>query len=110
MAKRLPILLLIATAGYGAYYFFTLPPSSLVLTGIVTTHDVEVSPQIGGRLVSLSVKEGDTVQEGDRIAIINTEKVETELGAPVSGTIVQISAAADSEVSVGGIIAYIEKI
>jgi HlyD family secretion protein len=70
MAKRLIVLLLIAGAGYGAYYFFTRPPKALVLTGIVTTHDVEVSPQIGGRLVSLTVKEGDTVTKGQTVAEI----------------------------------------
>ena len=78
MAKRLPILLLIAAAGYGAYYFFTRPPSSLVLTGIVTTHDVEVSPQIGGRLVTLSVKEGDTVTKGQQLAEIDPGELEAE--------------------------------
>jgi HlyD family secretion protein len=78
MAKKLPILLLIAAAGYGAYYFFTRPPSSLVLTGIVTTHDVEVSPQIGGRLVSLAVKEGDAVTKGQQIAEIDPGELEAE--------------------------------
>jgi len=78
MAKRLIVLLLIAGAGYGAYYYFTLPPKSLVLTGIVTTHDVEVSPQIGGRLVSLAVKEGDTVSKGQAIAEIDPGELQAE--------------------------------
>ena len=78
MAKRLALLLLIAVAGYGAYYVFTRPPSSLVLTGIVTTHDVEVAPQIGGRLVTLSVKEGDTVTKGQAIAEIDPGELEAE--------------------------------
>jgi len=62
-----------------------------------------------GLIVEWLVKEGDKVEEGNPIATINTEKVDTELAAPVSGTIVEISAAADSEVPVGEIIAYIEK-
>ena len=78
MAKRLVVLAAIAAIGYGAYYFFTRPPSSLVLTGIVTTHDVEVSPQIGGRLVSLSVKEGDAVTKGQAIAEIDPGELEAE--------------------------------
>ena len=78
MAKRLPLLLLIAAVAYGAYYFFTRPPSSLVLTGIVTTHDVEVAPQIGGRLVTLSVKEGDAVTKGQAIAEIDPGELEAE--------------------------------
>ena len=71
MAKRLVILALVAGAAYGAYYYFSLPPTSLVLTGIVTTHDVTVAPQIGGRLVSLTVKEGDSVTKGQPVAEID---------------------------------------
>ena len=78
MAKRLVVLAAVAAIGYGAYYFFTRPPSSLVLTGIVTTHDVEVSPQIGGRLVSLSVKEGESVTKGQPIAEIDPGELEAE--------------------------------
>ena len=78
MSKRLVLLALVAAAGYGAYYYFTRPPSALVLTGIVTTHDVEVSPQIGGRLVSLSVKEGDTVAKGQAIAEIEPGELRAE--------------------------------
>jgi pyruvate dehydrogenase E2 component (dihydrolipoamide acetyltransferase) len=60
-----------------------------------------------GLIVKWLVHEGDQVQEGESIAIITTEKVDTELGAPASGTIVEISVDADAEVPVGGIIAYI---
>lgn len=71
MKKRLLILAMIAAIGYGAYYYFNLPPTALILTGIVTTHDVTVAPQIGGRLVSLTVKEGDTVTKGQTVAEID---------------------------------------
>jgi HlyD family secretion protein len=78
MAKRLILLALIAGAAYGAYYFFSLPPSSLVLTGIVTTHDVTVAPQIGGRLVSLKVKEGDSVTKGQAVAEIEPGELQAD--------------------------------
>ena len=44
MAKRLVLLAVVAGAAYAGYYFLGRPPSSLVLTGIVTTHDVAVAP------------------------------------------------------------------
>jgi multidrug resistance efflux pump len=78
MAKRLVVLALIAAAAYGAYYFFSLPPSSLVLTGIVTTNDVAVAPQIGGRLVSLTVKEGDNVAKGQQVAEIEPGELQAD--------------------------------
>jgi HlyD family secretion protein len=70
MAKRLiPLVVLIAAAA--GYYLYTRPPTSLVLTGIVTTHDVVVAPQIGGRIVKLAVKEGDAVTKGQTVAEID---------------------------------------
>jgi HlyD family secretion protein len=78
MSKRLPLLVLIAAAGYGAYYYFNLPPKALVLTGIVTTHDVTVAPQIGGRVVSLLVKEGDAVKKGQAVAEIDPGELRAE--------------------------------
>lgn len=62
-----------------------------------------------GIIVEWLVKEGDTIKEGDGLVIIETEKVETELEAPVSGTIAEIRAKEDAEIPVGEIIAYIEE-
>jgi pyruvate/2-oxoglutarate dehydrogenase complex dihydrolipoamide acyltransferase (E2) component len=62
-----------------------------------------------GVIVEWLVKEGDVVKAGDSIAVIETEKVETELESPATGTIVEISVATDTEIPVGDIIAYIEK-
>jgi pyruvate/2-oxoglutarate dehydrogenase complex dihydrolipoamide acyltransferase (E2) component len=62
-----------------------------------------------GVIVEWLVEEGDTVTEGQSIAVIETEKVETELEAPAAGTIAEISRGVDDEVPVGEIIAYIEK-
>ena len=69
MKKLLPLLVVIA-AGIG-YYVYTRPPSALTLTGIVTTHDVVVAPQLAGRLVTLAVKEGDSVTKGQLVAEID---------------------------------------
>ncbi len=62
-----------------------------------------------GTIIEWLAAEGDSVTEGDALVVIETEKVETELEAPASGTIVEISHAAEAEVPVGEIIAYIEK-
>jgi HlyD family secretion protein len=50
-------------------------PEELVLTGIVTTNDVVVSPQIAGRVASLVVAEGDTVAAGDLLATIEPDEL-----------------------------------
>lgn len=78
MAKRLLILATVAGAASGAYYIYSKPPTALVLTGIITTHDVVVSPQISGRLALLNVKEGDTVTRGQVVAEIEPAELAAE--------------------------------
>ncbi len=58
--RRLLILGLIGAAAWAAYRYTSQPPTELVLTGIVTTDEIVVSPQIGGRIAQLLVKEGDS--------------------------------------------------
>jgi HlyD family secretion protein len=68
--KTLLALLLVAAGGAVAYAVFGRGPGTLVLTGIVTTHDVIVGPQVGGQVEKLLVKEGDTVKAGQLVAVI----------------------------------------
>jgi HlyD family secretion protein len=71
------ILLLIAVVG-GAVYFVTHHGNSgLVLTGIVTTDEISVGPQIAGRINQLLVREGDPVKRDQLLAVINPEELET---------------------------------
>ncbi len=76
MKRTLPLLLVAAIGG--AYYYLNRPPTELVLTGVVTTNDVAVSPQIGGRLGEMTVKEGDTVKHGQLIAVIAPDELRAE--------------------------------
>src|SRR5436190_2058929 len=78
MKKRLPILLLVLLLGAAGYYFYSRPPSALVLTGIVTTHDVVVSPQIGGKISDLLVDEGDQVRKDQMLAVITPDELMAE--------------------------------
>jgi len=76
--RPLLILLIIAGLGYGAYYYMGRPPSELVLTGIVTTNDVVVSPQIGGQIRALKVVEGDTVKANQLVALITPDELRAD--------------------------------
>jgi HlyD family secretion protein len=75
--KRLLIPLLLA-AGIALYLYFAREPKALVLTGIVTTNDVIVSPQIAGQIGQLLVQEGDPVTIGQRIAVIAPDELEAD--------------------------------
>src|SRR6204780_2963641 len=72
---------------------------------------LEIPPPRGGESVTegtilgWSVKVGDEVKDGDTVVEISTDKVDMELPAPGSGTIVEILAPEGTTVSVGEVIA-----
>jgi multidrug resistance efflux pump len=74
----LPILLLVAAAGSVAYMLLARGPSTLALTGIVTTNDVVVSPQVAGRVDRLLVNDGDTVAQGQLLAVIAPDELRAD--------------------------------
>lgn len=61
-----------------------------------------------GTIASWTVAEGTVVEEGDPIAVVETEKIETDLPAPESGTLVEIVVAEGETIEVGSIIAWLE--
>jgi len=72
------VLLVVVAAGVGAYFYLHRAPAALVLTGIVTTDDVIVSPQIGGQIEQLLVKEGDAVKKGQLVAVIVPDELRAD--------------------------------
>lgn len=51
---------------------------------------------------------GDRVQAGDSLVLVETDKVETEVPAPVAGMVVEQLIAPQEEVPVGTVICVIE--
>ena len=74
--KRLVLLLIVAGAVAGAYYSLHKPPGPLVLTGIVTTEDVIIGPQVGGQIARLLVKEGDSIRRDQLVAVMTTDELQ----------------------------------
>jgi multidrug resistance efflux pump len=70
----LPALLLAA----GALAWARSRPTRLVLTGVVTTNEVVVSPQVAGQLGELLVTEGDTVKKDQRLAVIVPDELRAD--------------------------------
>src|SRR5579864_5523392 len=71
--RRFAILIVIVAVGVVLYFVFNRPPVEIDMTGVVTTDEVIVSPEIEGRLEKLFVAEGDTVTNGELIAQIQPE-------------------------------------
>jgi HlyD family secretion protein len=74
----LPIVLLLLAGAAFAYYRLS-QPTALVLTGIVTTNEVIVSPQIAGQISELLVNEGDIVKKDQRVAVIRPDELRTDI-------------------------------
>ena len=81
MTTRLIILAFAAAILVGAavYYFALREPSSIVLTGVVTTDDVRVGALIEGRLENLMVGQGDTVEKGQLLALIQPQEAQADV-------------------------------
>ena len=64
------------------FYIFSTPHGrEIPLTGIVDGNEVIVSPQIMGRMITLTVDEGSEVKKGDLIAELDPKELEASLAA-----------------------------
>lgn len=68
--KRLPLILILALIAVVAIVALSVRKGQMVLTGIVTTDEVIVSPEIQGRLQEMKVNQGDYVKRGQLLAVI----------------------------------------
>lgn len=93
---RIFILAAVVLIGIVIYAIVAHAPSEIVLTGIVTTDEVIVSPQIQGRLERLLVREGDVVTNGQLLAVIQPETQKADMEFYASG---EKSSAAQVEVA-----------
>jgi len=72
----------------------------------VARESVEVP--ITGKVISVNVKVGDAVKEGDTICVLESMKMENPIISPVDGSVVEIGVAPDQVVKPGEVIAVIE--
>jgi HlyD family secretion protein len=75
LLSALALALVMASIGY---YVWQLRASRLILTGIVTTNEVIVSPQVAGQIDRLLVREGDVVQRQQLLAVIAPEELRAD--------------------------------
>jgi biotin carboxyl carrier protein len=67
-----------------------------------------VEVPITGKIISVDVKAGDTVKEGDVICVLESMKMENPILAPVDGTVTEVNVSVDQVVKPGDTIAIIE--
>ena len=75
---------------------------------------VEVTmPEMGesvteGTVLEWHVAVGDTIEEGETLVEVSTDKVDAEVPAPVTGTVTELRAEVDDEIAVGAVLAVID--
>jgi biotin carboxyl carrier protein len=62
---------------------------------------------IAGKVVSVEVKAGDAVKEGDTLCILESMKMENPIMAPVDGKITEIAPKPGQVVEAGDLVAVI---
>ena len=67
-----------------------------------------IEAPLTGKILSVDVKVGDKVNEGDQLCILESMKMENPIVSTVSGTVVQVGVAPDKVVKTGDMIAIIE--
>jgi acetyl-CoA carboxylase biotin carboxyl carrier protein len=61
-----------------------------------------------GKIVSVTVKVGDKIEENDQVAVLEAMKMEMPVVAPVGGTVKEILVASGQEVEAEQTLAVIE--
>ena len=66
-----------------------------------------VTSPMPGNILSVNVKEGDTVKKGDVLMILEAMKMENEIMAPIDGTVKSLNTAKGSSVETGAVLCVI---
>lgn len=61
-----------------------------------------------GKVTTVHVKEGDSVADGDALFEVETDKVTSDIYAPVAGTIAKVLISEDQEINVGDVVIEID--
>ena len=67
-----------------------------------------VEVPLTGKIISVNVKPGDVVKEGDVLCLLESMKMENPILAPVNGTVTEVGVTIDQVVKPGETIAVIE--
>ena len=82
MRRRLPLLILIVVVAAGAYLWSnraSAQSSGLTASGTIEATDVTLAPEVGGRVLDVLAKEGETVQAGQIVIHMDDSLVKAQL-------------------------------
>lgn len=64
-----------------ALFFFACnsQPKQMTITGLMDVYEIDVASKVPGRIVKMLVKEGDPVQAGQKLVLIESHEIEAKL-------------------------------
>jgi len=68
----------------------------------------EIKAQMPGKVVMMKVKEGDDVEQGQGVVVVEAMKMENEIGAPKTGKVTAVKVAEGDSVETGTLMVVIE--
>jgi len=68
----------------------------------------EIVAPMGGKVIDVKVKPGDTVSEGDEVVILEAMKMELPVVAEASGTVKEVKANSGDTVEAEGVLITLE--
>ncbi|WP_144098346.1 acetyl/propionyl/methylcrotonyl-CoA carboxylase subunit alpha [Croceicoccus sediminis] len=77
-------------------------------SGSGAAHDGDIVAPMPGKVIALDVAEGDEVQEGQRLMVLEAMKMEHALTAPFDGTVADLAAVVGGQVEVEALLVRIE--
>jgi len=93
----------------GKQYIFQKVDDELELESAEFSDKIEnIIPPMPGTIIKVNVKEGDTVQEGDAVIVVEAMKMETNLYSRISGKVTSVSVNEGDRVDSEDILVVIE--
>lgn len=68
----------------------------------------KIEAPMSGKIISVKVKVGDTVNMDDELCVLEAMKMEMPMVSPVNGKVVQLTVAPDQAVKGGQLLAVVE--
>ncbi len=87
-----PLLLLAIAVGVGRYYGHPRPATDEIrLSGRIEGYETDLAAKVGGRVVQMSVAEGDRVESGEVVAQLEDAQIQAQLAQAQVGALVVVA-------------------
>lgn len=92
------------------YIFGKVEDEEDVIAGVGASEDIEnIVPPMPGTIIKVNVAEGDKVEEGEAVIVVEAMKMETNLYTRITGTVTKVNAKEGDRVDSDTVLVVIEK-